>query len=56
MTINLLTGTGYFLFSGIGGSGDWAVFIKGLGPEWLLRVALALGATLPAAATVRAPA
>lgn len=42
MTINLLMATGYFLFSGIGGFGDWAEFIKGLGPEWLLRVGLTL--------------
>lgn len=40
MTVNLLTATGYFLFSGIGGFGDWALFIKGLGPEWVLRLAL----------------
>ena len=32
--------------SGIGGFCDWAVSIKGLGPEWLLRVALALVDTL----------
>jgi len=42
MTVNLLTATGYFLFSGVGGFGDWAEFIKGLGPEWLLRIALAI--------------
>jgi hypothetical protein len=42
MTINLFAGTGYFLFSGIGGFGDWATFIKGLGPQWPLRIGLAI--------------
>jgi hypothetical protein len=46
MTIDLLMATGYFLFSGIGGFGDWADFIKGLGPEWLLRVVLVLAGGL----------
>ena len=39
MTVNLYTGTGYFLFSGIGGIGDWAGFIEGLGPQWVWRIA-----------------
>jgi hypothetical protein len=42
MSINLLMATGYFLFSGIGGFGDWSDFIAGLGPKWPLRVALAV--------------
>ena len=42
MTINLLQGGGYFLFSGIGNIGDWAYVIKGLEPRWLFRVGLAL--------------
>jgi hypothetical protein len=42
MTIDLLMATGYFLFSGLGGFGDWAEFIKGLGPELPLRTLLAL--------------
>jgi hypothetical protein len=42
MTVNLMMATGYLLFSGVGGFGDWAVFVKGLGPEWLLRVSLAI--------------
>ena len=42
MTVNLYTGTGYFLFSGIGGIGDWAGFIEGLGPQWVWRIALTL--------------
>ena len=42
MTTNLYAGTGYFLFSGVGGFGDWADFIQGLGPRWLWRTGLAL--------------
>jgi hypothetical protein len=42
MTVNLLTGTGYFLFSGIGGIGDWGEFIKGLGSPWLWRIGLTI--------------
>src|SRR5690348_3743546 len=34
---NLLLGTGYFLFSGIGGIGDWAEWMKGLSPLWAWR-------------------
>ena len=46
MTVNLYTATGYFLFSGIGGIGDWGDFIEGLGPRWLWRVGLTIfGAT-----------
>ncbi len=41
MTVNLFSGTGYFLFSGVGGIGDWAEFIQGLGPQWLWRIGLA---------------
>jgi hypothetical protein len=39
---NLLLGTGYFLFSGIGGIGDWADWMKGLSPMWAWRVGCAL--------------
>ena len=42
MTVNLFTGTGYFLFSGIGGIGDWGAFIQGLGPQWLWRIGLTI--------------
>ena len=42
MTIHLMVSAGYFLFSGVGGFGDWAMFIRGLGPEWLLRIVLAV--------------
>lgn len=53
MTVNLLTATGYFLFSGIGGFGDWAEFIRGLGPQWLLRLVLTLLGAVGYAAAVR---
>jgi hypothetical protein len=39
---NLLLGTGYFLFSGIGGIGDWAEWMKGLSPIWGWRTGFAL--------------
>ena len=42
MTVNLFSGTGYFLFSGIGGIGDWGDFIEGLGPQWLWRIGLTI--------------
>jgi len=42
MTLNLFSAAGYFLFSGVGGFGDWAEFIQGLGPEVPWRIALAL--------------
>jgi len=42
MTVNLFSGTGYFLFSGIGGIGDWAAFIQGFGPQWAWRIGLAI--------------
>jgi len=35
MTINLLTGTGYLLFSGTMQVGDWVVVIAGFEPFWL---------------------
>src|SRR5260370_12481117 len=42
MTVNLYRDTGYFLFSGMGGIGDWGDFIQGLGPQWLWRIGLAI--------------
>jgi hypothetical protein len=42
MTVNLFTGTGYFLFSGIGGIGDWGAFIQGFSPQWLWRIGLTI--------------
>lgn len=35
MTINLLAGTGYFLFSGVTQVGDWVVVIRDFKPFWL---------------------
>ncbi|HEY5060256.1 MAG TPA: hypothetical protein VII52_01920, partial [Gemmatimonadaceae bacterium] len=43
MTINLLQGAGYFLFSGAADFGDWADVINGLEPRWLWRTALTVG-------------
>ena len=42
MTIHLLQAAGYFLFSGVGGIGDWAAFIEGLQPVWMWRGGLIL--------------
>jgi hypothetical protein len=39
---NLMQGTGYFLFSGISGIGDWADVIEGWQPVSLLRIGLAV--------------
>ena len=45
--VNLLTAFGYLLYSGIGGIGDWAHVVEGLGSPWLLRGGMALvGAVL----------
>lgn len=40
MAVNLLSGTGYFLFSGVGGIGDWADVVRGIGPAWVTRLGL----------------
>src|SRR5215470_13831758 len=40
MTVNLLQGAGYFLFSGLGNFGDWAYVIYALPPAWLWRTGL----------------
>ena len=46
MTVNLLQAAGYWLFSGVGGIGDWAVVIAGWTPHGAFRIGLAaLGAT-----------
>ena len=34
---NWLSGTGYFLFSGVSDFGDWALVIRGLQPHWAWR-------------------
>jgi hypothetical protein len=39
--VNILQGTGYFFFSGVGGVGDWAVVMQGVGPSWLWRIVFA---------------
>lgn len=45
--VNLLMGTGYFLFSGVLGLGDWAEMIAGLPHQALLRTGMAVaGAVL----------
>ena len=41
MTFNLLDAGGYFLFSGIGGIGDWAAVVAGWQPAWAWRMGLA---------------
>ena len=38
MTVNLLTGTGYFLFSGVAGIGDWINAISGFALIWMWRI------------------
>lgn len=44
MTFNLFDAGGYFLFSGIGNIGDWAMVVAGWQPAWAWRVGLiALG-------------
>jgi len=44
MTFNLFDAGGYFLFSGIGNFGDWAVVVAGWQPPWAWRLGLvALG-------------
>jgi hypothetical protein len=40
--VNLLDGSGYFLFSGVIGVGDWAAVIRGLPHQVLLRIAMSL--------------
>jgi hypothetical protein len=40
--VNLMQGTGYLLYSGIGNIGDWAVVIDEWQPAWAWRAALAV--------------
>lgn len=42
MAVNLFTAAGYFLFSGIGGFGDWAMFINGFQPQWTWRAGMTI--------------
>lgn len=41
-TVNLLNATGYFILSGLLGSGDWAVVIADLQPQFVWRILLSL--------------
>ena len=41
-TLNLLSGAGYFLFSGIGGIGDWADVARGTMPPFVWRPAMSV--------------
>jgi hypothetical protein len=40
--VNLFQGTGYFLFSGVAGIGDWASVIAGWPMPWLWRIVMAV--------------
>jgi hypothetical protein len=40
--VNLFQGTGYLLFSGVAGIGDWTSVIDGFSPRWLWRAGLAV--------------
>jgi hypothetical protein len=42
MTLNLLQGTGYWLFSGVANMGDWAHLVADREPLWLHRAILAI--------------
>jgi hypothetical protein len=46
MTFNLLEAGGYFLFSGVGNFGDWAVVVAGWQPAWAWRVGLVVLGTV----------
>ncbi|MGH9476753.1 MAG: hypothetical protein ACRD1C_10520 [Terriglobales bacterium] len=52
MAFNLLDGAGYFLYSGVGGIGDWAVVIAGLQPAWAWRAGMAIGGAVLYAAVL----
>jgi hypothetical protein len=41
-TLNLLSGAGYFLFSGVGGIGDWADVARGIVPPVVWRPAMSI--------------
>ncbi len=46
VTVNLLQGTGYWLFSGLGGIGDWAAIARSTDSPGLVRVVLAIAGGL----------
>jgi hypothetical protein len=53
MTVNMLSAAGYLAFSGIGGFGDWAMFIQGFSPQWAWRVGLTVAGVGAYMAAVR---
>jgi hypothetical protein len=42
MTVNFFLAAGYLAFSGIGGFGDWAMFIRGFNPPWAWRAGMTI--------------
>jgi hypothetical protein len=50
---NLLNGTGYLMFSGLLGIGDWSVVVAGLEPQTLWRGALAIAGVVLYVAAIR---
>jgi hypothetical protein len=42
MTVNFFLAAGYLAFSGIGGFGDWAMFIQGFRLRWIWRVGMTI--------------
>jgi hypothetical protein len=52
MTINLMQGTGYWLYSGAADTGDWATVIRGMEPHGIWRAALVLAGVVGYWATV----
>ncbi|MFO0758283.1 MAG: hypothetical protein U0359_17445 [Byssovorax sp.] len=54
MTVSLLQGTGYWLFSGLGNLGDWAKVVEGRSPIWLYRGLLSLLGGLGYVVSIRA--
>jgi hypothetical protein len=52
-SVNLMQATGYPLFSGVGGFGDWEAVFRGWRPAWLLRLSLVAVGGLSYFVTVR---
>lgn len=53
-TYNLLTGSGYFFFSGVSNFGDWAQVVAGLRPHWAWMLLLIVGGAAAYYASLRA--
>jgi len=51
---NLLTGSGYFFFSGVSNFGDWAQVVAGLHPHWMWMVLLTVTGAIAYYASLRA--